>query len=154
MTVSIGGKTIQYVMKDWLEIDRHNLEEEMGHQAYNYVFIAHEHEKAKSARLRTEAELADLDAEIADEFRKANKDAKKLTEAAVKHAVRVSSKRGALVKKVLDAEEGERFLGAFVYAFVHRKDMLESLARSRGMELSTAKVLELDAAKKQILSRR
>jgi hypothetical protein len=152
--VQVGAEVYEFSTLNDLSIDRDDLDTELAHQASTYGWFRVLYERAKGIKATAEAELAELEGEVADSIRLTGEgDKKALTETAIKQRVRADLRVKKMTRAVASMEQNERFLYAIVSAFEQRKDMLISLARSRATELNMPSAAEVDRMKRNILGR-
>ena len=138
----IQGERIEIQTKDWCEIDRHQLDEESARQAAGDSYIGILKERAEREKLLLEAAIEDCDAEFVEETLAKGK----LPEHLLKLAIKGNPKRRLLGRKLIEADELSRELGALMWALVRRKDALGNLFASRGRELSTPTRADIERA--------
>lgn len=149
VTGSINGERFELLSKEWLKIDRHQLDEELARQATTYHYIAGLQSRAERESLLIEADLADCDSDFAVDYRKD----RKASETEIKQAINKNPLHRKLAREKIEVDQFKRDLDAFVYALVHRLEMLKSLSHSRNREMATPSPVEVDRAKRLIASR-
>ena len=145
----IQGERFEIQTKDWCEIDRHTLDDEIARQPAGYAYVSMLKERAEREKMLLEAKIEDCDAEFVAEIRAKEK----LPEYALRLAIKGNVKRRLLMRQLIEVDQFARELGALVYALVHRKDALYSLAISRGREISTPTSADVQRAKDIILGK-
>lgn len=140
---------------DELIIDQHDLDGELSQQAARYAYIAVLHERAKDHLRELEAEKQELDARLDGVVRDAmTKAEEKITEAKVLSRIKLRPERKALKRKIRRAEQSAGTLLSLVMAYAQRKDLIVSLARSRGVEMSSMSPAEFAKTKDRLMKRR
>ena len=154
--VGEGYETIRFETREWLDIDRHDLDEEAAKQASERGWVNVIAERAKTEAMLLEADLEDLDSDLAMAFSEG--EGKELSATGLKEAVKrsigSSRERRALYRKWIAADDAARQMAALNYAMIDRKEMIVSLAKAKGSELSTPSPVELDRSKKFIMGRK
>lgn len=152
ITLIVGNEKHDFSTQAELMIDRADLDTEMARQAAHYAWFSVLHERARSERVRLEAEydasFARIDGEIRDTLDK------KTTEAAIKARIRSDKRLLEAEKKLQHSEHSEKLLGALVEALYQRKDLLIALARSRHLEMSTPTADDMNRIKRNLLGHR
>jgi len=151
LKIVVGDETLNFDLAKELQIDRDDIDFELGRQASLYAWFAVIHERARSHRVRVDAELSELEYTLSvAEREKTEGEKKKPTEAAIKAVVRSDETYRDLCHRAQIAEESERLLNVLRDSFYMRKDTLVQLARSRGGEGSSPSAAEVDRIKKNL----
>ena len=157
ITVIVKGETFRFDIREWLDIDRHDLDKEAAKQASERGWVGKVAEGAKTEAMLLEADLEDLDSDLTIAFSD-SAEGKELSATALKEAVKrtvgASQKRRALYRKWIMADDAARQVATLYWAMVDRKEMIINLAKAKGGELSTPSPVELDRSKKFIMGRK
>lgn len=153
ITLIVGNEKYDFSTQSELMIDRADLDTEMARQAAHYAWFSVLHERARSERVRLEADYDASFARIDGEIR-GTLENKKTTEAAIKARIRSDKRLLEVERKLQMAEHAEKLLGSLVEALYQRKDLLIALARSRHLEMSTPSPDEINRIKQNLMGRR
>lgn len=127
--------------REYLRIDRPNIDLEMVQQASLFHKVSEAAIKATAKRDRLKLELKELDAELyAEKKQDLLQGGEKATEAAISNEVLLDKDRKRLAREFIDAEEAVGQLDALKDSFQQRGYMIRDLG-----SLYTAKYFESDA---------
>jgi hypothetical protein len=154
MTVRVMGQTYQFSTRDELSIDRNDLDSELAYQAARYAWVATLHEQSKAEKARANAKYEAMAGQIEEEIRSQYEGTKgKPTEGAIKAKVKIDPRLDEISKLIDDISENERLTAILVSAFVQRKDLVVTLAKSRNFEMSSMSADEINRIKSNLLGR-
>lgn len=155
LKIVVGDETLNFDLAKELQIDRDDIDFELGRQASLYAWFAVIYERARSHRVRLDAEVEELAYALSVAEREKHGGKKKPpTEAAIKAVVRSDEAYRDLCRRAQIAEESERLLNVLRDSFYMRKDTLVQLARSRGGEGSSPTAAEVERIKSNLGLRR
>lgn len=119
-------KTKQY--REWLKIDKDDLDEELIRQPELYAKVALAQVRAVSNRDALKEEEKRLNAELQKEVRaRFEKEDIKYTEKSVEAEIRTDSRTGVMSERVLDAERSAAEWQALKEAYIQRSYVLKDL---------------------------
>ncbi len=132
LTISTGKKFSLY--KD---VVIHSLDYDLGNITELFAFWAMETERLQSKVGRLELNLERLEAELDIEIRRKIVKGKipKLTEAGIKHRIRLNKEYSKIEDELLIARRNHRYLLVAKMSMSMKKDVLQSIAANRRKEL-------------------
>ena len=147
--IKIEGKTYDLPYEDELKSSTETINENLIEQAPLFAWYAVLAEQAKAQVNDRKLDLANLDANMADEYRKKVLDAgEKVTEKKIFDAVEKDTRHvtGVVILNAALKTHGQ--LQAIVRAFDHRKEMVSALASNMRKEADTGVSLGKTVIKK------
>lgn len=144
ITVVVDGETHRIDTAAELLIDRDDLDESMAKQAALYAWYSYLHERARVARINAEA---DYESTFDEVYVKIKSGPEKVPVETAKAMARTDPGVKTKARAIIEFESTERTLSSLAYAVSQRKELLVSLARSRGVEMSTPSPAEMDRMK-------
>ncbi len=151
--VIVNGQKIEFSIQEELTIDRHDIDSEILRQSAHYAWFEVMRERCRAEKVQAEADLDDLTYDLDEEVRselRAENPKLKLTETAVKNAIRRRQEYRSAYRRIMKLEEYDRLLLSMVKALEQRKEMLKEVSRSRHIELSGLNAEEVDRIKSNL----